>query len=48
MAQIIWTDSNGTSHEAILQDALYFPSSPVNIISIMKLALDNVDEALNI
>ncbi len=33
-----WKDDNGKLHSMDIQDVLYFPSSPVNILSITALA----------
>ena len=42
--KIILKDDVGQSHELILKDALYFPTSPVNIISCTALAEQLNDE----
>ena len=33
-----WKDDNGKSHTMLIHDVLYFPSSPVNILSVTSLA----------
>lgn len=48
LAQIKWHDVNNILHEILLQDALCFPDSPVNVISITKLGLDSRDNQLSI
>ena len=47
-ARIYWTDKNNVRHALVLQDALYYPVSPANVVSITKLGLDNDDMLLNI
>ena len=36
--KIAWSDDSGKSHEYVLQNVLYFPTSPVNVISVTALA----------
>ena len=48
LAEIQWYDNNYQLHKASLHDALYFPDSPVNVISVSKLGIDNKDDDLNI
>eukprot|EP00957_Ditylum_brightwellii_P193189 14710250-Ditylum_brightwellii.AAC.1 len=37
MVQIEWKDDNGLSHKYSLNKSLYFPESPVNIVSVTLL-----------
>ena len=37
-ATMRWRHSDGTIHEAVLHDALHYPDSPVNVVSVTKLA----------
>ena len=39
-----WCDDSGRKHMHILKDALYFPQSPINIISVTALAEQYGDE----
>ena len=48
LARIQWEDNQGLHHEADLVDALYFPDSPVNVVSVTKLGIDRKDPRLNI
>ncbi len=41
--RLSWTDDNGTYHEEVIEDVLYFPKSPVNIIGITKLGIQRND-----
>ena len=38
-AKISWKDDNNLIHEIIIRNALYFPSSPVNVVSVSQLSL---------
>ena len=46
-AEMIWLDENSIHHSLVLEDALYYPDSPVNVISATKLGLDSSDPQLN-
>ena len=35
---ISWSDDSGYNHDIILKDALFFPDSPVNVVSVIRLA----------
>ena len=47
-ARIAWKDHDNKLHHLTLYDALYYPDSPANIVSITKLGPDNADHTLNI
>ena len=42
-----WIDDDNAPHSLILYDALYYPNSLANVISITKLGPDNDDSLLN-
>lgn len=46
-ARIAWTDDSNVRHSLTLHDALHYPDSPANAISIAKLGSDNNDMLLN-
>ena len=48
LARTQWQDNHGAKHEADLVDALHFPDSPVNVVSVTKLGIDRRDPLLNI
>ena len=48
MAQFYWLCNDGHSHFCDLEDALYYPSSPVNVKGVTKLATDNNDHSMNV
>jgi len=48
LAQIKWLDNDNEEHTMPLYNALYFPDSPVNIISVSKLGIDAKDILINI
>ena len=33
-----WNDDNGTYHEYLVENVLYFPQSPINVLSVTKFA----------
>ena len=39
-----WKDDNGVMHEELLEQVLYFPQSPINIMSVTKFARQMDDE----
>ena len=45
-ATMRWRHKDGTIHEAVLYGALYYPDSPVNIVSATKLAQDTTDSRI--
>ena len=47
-AQMAWCDDEHNKNSLQLCEALYYPNSPVNVISITKLGMDASDKRLNI
>ncbi len=41
--RIKWTDDDGLAHQEVIDDVLYFPKSPVNIIGVTKLGMQRND-----
>ena len=47
-ARFYWLDNNVNSFFYNLEDAIYYPSSLVNVVGITKLANDNNDQSISI
>ena len=47
-AEIKWYDNYNVEYSTLLHDALYYLDSPINVISVTKLGIDNEDDKLNI